>query len=184
MAENKESISEPKKTNKKESTLFGPAVICAIMTVLACLGILLGFHYFSPLLIILFLFPAVIYEVIRTQGESTKSASLIMLAALSVEFLLIVFNINFDLAKFLNMSTFYFQGTPLPLGELKTLIPAAVAVASIVLIKNTRGIYTKWLSIIIIAGSVALIYSLTPDDFAKFAQMGIKTLMNRFGNSF
>jgi len=69
-------------------TRFAP-YICTACTVLAILGIVLGFWLSSPLIITVLLLPTVIYEAYRTEGRSTKAASLLLVVVLIVEVFLV-----------------------------------------------------------------------------------------------
>ena len=54
--------------------------IIGIMTLFAVIGIIVGLLIHSPLVILVFLLPTVIYEVYRTEGETTKLSSFVLLA--------------------------------------------------------------------------------------------------------
>jgi len=58
----------PKPT--KNATLF-----CIIASILAIVGILLGRKFDSVLISMFFLLPTIVYEIYRTEGDSTKYAS-------------------------------------------------------------------------------------------------------------
>ena len=65
--------------------------ICTAISVLLVIGIVLGFWQKNVLYILGFLLPAVIYQVYRTEGKSTKWASLTMLIVIILEFILVIF---------------------------------------------------------------------------------------------
>lgn len=155
------------------------ALICAALTILAIIGVVIAFLTKNPLYLVGFLLPAVIYEVYRTEGESTKLSSWALLAIFILEIILIVFNINFDLASFLGKTETYVAGYAVPLGDLKIVGPAVVAVLSVVLFVKTYGVYTKWLAIIIFLGSFALIYQLNPTVFQTLLKFGIEQGLNQ-----
>ncbi len=154
-------------------------MICTILSILALTGIIIGLIKISPLIITIFLIPAVIYEVYRTEGQSTKSASIILLVVFALEIILLVFNINFDLAKYLNRSDAYIHSYNIPLGDIKVVAPAVMAVLSVILFLRTNGIYTKWLSVIIFITSFAIIYTVDPANFQILLQTAIQTVMGR-----
>jgi hypothetical protein len=148
--------------------------ICIILTIVAALGIIFGLIYSQPLIPIILLLPATIYEVYRTEGKSTKAASWGMLGLLVAELIFVLFNINFDLAQFIGQSSTYIQGYSIPLGDIKLISPTAMAVLSIVLITNTRGRYTRWLAGIIFVTAFAIIYTLDPTIFQKLIRMAAR----------
>jgi len=150
------------------------ALICAILTLLAIVGVVWAFFKHNPLILVGFLLPAVIYEVYRTEGVSTKAASWVLLLIFTLEIFLIVFNINFNLASLLNMTETTIGGYLVPLGDLKIVGPAIVAILSIVLFVRTYGIYTKWLAVIIFLSSFALIYLLDPTVFQTLLRFGLE----------
>jgi hypothetical protein len=154
-------------------------LICTILSVLVFIGIIIGLIKTSPLIITIFLIPSVIYEVYRTEGESTKAASVILLLVFALEIILLVFNINFDLAKFLGRSDAFIQSYNIPLGDIKVVAPAVMAVLSAVLFLRTNGIYTKWLSVIIFITSFAVIYTVDPANFQLLLKTAIETVMGR-----
>jgi hypothetical protein len=154
-------------------------MICTILSILALTGIIIGLIKISPSIITIFLIPAVIYEVYRTEGQSTKSASIILLVVFALEIILLVFNINFDLAKFLNRSDAYIHSYSIPLGDIKVVAPAVMAILSVILFLRTNGIYTKWLSVIIFITSFAIIYTVDPANFQILLQTAIQTVMGR-----
>lgn len=126
----------------------------------------------------IFLLPTVIYEVYRTEGKSTKYASWGLLIVFVAEIVLIIFNVKFDLIKFFEVDTKYFQGYEIPLGDIKVIGPIVMAILSLLLMKQTRGKYTIWLAVVIIITSLFIIYTLDPASFSKFIKIGIEQLMN------
>ena len=80
-------------------------LICTIMTAVAIIGIVLGIVFLKPIIIVACLLPAVVYEVYRTEGESTRWASWVLLLVIILEIVLIAFNINFDLGQFFGESS-------------------------------------------------------------------------------
>lgn len=153
--------------------------ICITLTVIAAIGILLGLINMSPLIPVIFLLPAAVYEVYRTEGRSTKAASWGMLGLLIAELLFLVFNINFDLAKFLDRSYTYIEGYKVPFGDIKIISPTLMAVLSVVLISNTRGRYTRWLAVIIFVTAFAIIYTIDPNLFQELFKMALNEGIDR-----
>jgi len=138
------------------------ALICTIVSILALIGIIIGIVTLKPLIVILLLIPAVGYEVYRTEGESTRWASWVLLIVLILEIILIAANINFDLASFLGRSEAYVAGYTVPLGDIKIVGPVVMGILAVILFVRTYGKYTKWLAVTIFLTCLALIYTLNP----------------------
>lgn len=139
--------------------------ICFILSVLLVAGIVLGFWQKNVLYILGFLLPAVIYQVYRTEGRSTKWASWIMLIVIILELIFVIFKINFNLAEFLGTEGEYVAGYYVMFGDLKVMFPAIMAILSVILFVRTRGKYTKWLAVIIFIGALVTIYQINPAVF-------------------
>lgn len=146
---------QPSHRNENPAT---PKIICAILTVITLGTIILGFYLKNPFIIIVGIFPAAIYEAIRTEGYYTKAGSIIILLAVIFEILALKGIIKFNLANFFNRETMYFSGYFITLGEISIIFPALAAIISIVLFFRTYGIYTKWLAILLLVSSIALLY--------------------------
>ncbi|PJA48512.1 MAG: hypothetical protein CO170_02510 [candidate division SR1 bacterium CG_4_9_14_3_um_filter_40_9] len=160
----------PKPT--KNATLF-----CIIASILAIVGILLGRKFDSVLISMFFLLPTIVYEIYRTEGDSTKYASRGLLVVFVAEIILIIFNVKFDLIQFFQTNTKYIQGYEIPLGDIKVVGPILMAVLSLLLVGRTRGVYTRWLAVIIIVTSLFIIYVLDPASFSKFIKIAIDQVM-------
>ncbi len=143
--------------------------ICLALTLLALLGVIVGVAVGNPLPILILLAPAVAYEVYRTQGETTRWASWVMATVLVAEIVFIVAAVEFDLAAFLGEGTRYVAGYEVPLGDVKVLGPAVMAVLAIILFVRTRGVYTKWLAAIIFCAVFGAVYALEPTYFGRLA---------------
>lgn len=172
-----------KTQNKGKFSLssLNPTGVCTLVTVIAIIGALMGLTTKNPLWMLFFLLPATVYEAIRTQeGASTKFSSILLLIILLLEILLVIFNVNFDLAGFLGTEEKYVVGYKLPLGDIKTFGPLLLAILSTVLIFRTRGRYTKWLSIVIALGSLAAIYLINPYFFQEALKLIVNGLFDRF----
>ncbi len=156
------------------------ALICGILSAVVVLGALIGLLAKSPIIVLLAMAPSVAYEVYRTEGESTRWASWALAGVLVVEFFLIVFKISIDIGAFLGSSTEVVAGYSIPLGDLRIVGPALIAVCALILITRTRGVYTRWLAVNIIVAALALTYVLDPSVFSELlrqgAQEGLKQL--------
>ena len=150
------------------------SLICTIMSVVAAIGIIAGIATKSPVIILIALAPSVVYEVYRTEGESTRWASWVMAGVLVLEFILVIFHIGFDLAGFLGTSSEQVAGYTVPLGDIRIVGPAVMAVLSIILIVRTRGVYTRWLAANIIVCVLALTFVLDPNVFQELLRQGVQ----------
>lgn len=155
------------------------SLICTIVTVVAAIGILIGLFTGNTLTIVILLLPAAIYEVYRTEGDSTRAASAILLAVLIAEIVLILFNINFNVAEFLGTSQKEIGGYLVPLGDLKIVGPSVMAVLAIILFVKTYGVYTRWLAVTIFVTSFAIIYSIDPGVFMDLFKYAIQEGINQ-----
>jgi hypothetical protein len=145
----------------------------------AVICILGGLAMKSSMLILVGLTPSVAYEVYRTEGESTRWASWVMAGVLVLEYILLIFNIGFDLAGFLGTSSQQVAGYTVPLGDIRIVGPAIMAVLALVLIVRTRGVYTRWLAVNIIVSVLALTYVLDPNVFQELLRQGVQQGMNQ-----
>ena len=147
-----------------------------IFGIIALIGILLGFAYNQAVYSLILLIPLVGYEIYRVEGKSTRWASAGLGGIIIAEIALIAFNVKFDLASFLDVKSKYFEGYEVPLGDIKILGPALMAILCIVLFKNTNGIYTKALSVLIFLAAFAVIYQLDPGIFSTFSRVMINSV--------
>ena len=163
--------------NKKP---LSPFDICLISTGIMILGIFLGLATRNPLWILFFMLPATIYEVIRTEeGASTKVSSIFLLGIIILEIILILFHVNYDLAKFFEEDEKYIAGYTLPLGDIKVFGPLLTAILATVLVFRTYGPYTRWLSVIIAIGSLVAVYLINPFFFQQALKLIVNGLFNR-----
>lgn len=149
-------------------------LICALATVSAAIGVLLGVLTGGPMWIVVLMLPAVVYEIYRTAGTSTKWASWAMLGLLVATTVLILFDINFDFAEFLGQESTYVGGQYVPLGDIQMLGPILLAVVSLILLARTAGKFTKWLAAIVFVSAFALIHVLNPEVFADLLRSTVQ----------
>jgi hypothetical protein len=154
-------------------------LICTIVTVVAVIGIIVGLLASKPLVTILMLLPAVVYEVYRTEGKSTKWAAWVLLAVFVVEVIFIAANVSLDLGSVLGTSEETVAGYRVPLGDAKVVGPTVMAVLSIVLLVRTRGRYTKWLAVTIFVTSLAVVYALDSTVFGRLFRIGVEEGLRR-----
>lgn len=155
-------------------------LICTILMIIAIIGSIFGLTNHNPLIVIIALLPTVIYEVYRTEGDSTRASSWLMLAVLIAEAILIIFNINFDLGQYLGRNEAYIGGAYVPIGDIKVLTPTILAILSAILFSRTAGVYTKWLSVIIFITSFVLIYTIAPTAFSDLMKAAIERVLYYF----
>lgn len=146
-------------------------LICTIASIIAVIGIIIGIIFKYPLVIVLLLLPAAIYEAYRTEGPSTKWASWFMIIILIALAVLIIFNINYDMASFFGREYQYVSGYTVPLGDIKVVAPVLLAITSIILFVRTYGVYTKWLAVVIFISAFAIIYALDASIFKQVVQL-------------
>ena len=147
--------------------------ICLVLTLLTIISIVFGYLNHNALLITIFLLPTVAYEAYRTEGETTRWASWVLLILIIAELVMIIFKINFDLASFSSQSYAYVSGYFVPLGDVKIIAPGIMAVLSLILFFRTIGKYTKWLSVLIFLSSFAIVYTLDPNIFKSLLSSSI-----------
>ena len=149
-------------------------LICTLATVSAAIGILLGVLTGGPMWIVVLVLPAVVYEIYRTTGATTKWASWAMLGLLVLISVLLTFGISFDVAEFLGQESAEVAGQHVPLGDIQILGPALLAVVAVILAIRTAGIYTRWLAAIIFVSAFALIYVLNPEIFTDLLRTTVQ----------
>ena len=155
--------------------------ICIVLSLVALFGILLGLIFKNVLVIMILLLPTIIYEVYRTEGKSTKASAILLLIVFIAEILLIVFKVNFNLAEYIGFDEKYIGGYLVPLGDIRIVGPAIMAVLSIVLFTRTWGVYTKWLAVVIFITSFAIVYTLDPQAFHDLLKYGVEEGFDRIG---
>jgi len=148
------------------------ALICGILSAVAVIGIIIGLIAKSPIVVLIAMAPSVAYEVYRTEGETTRWASWALAGVLVLELILIVFKISIDIGAFLGTTTQEVAGYQIPLGDLRIVGPAIIAVCALILIVRTRGVYTRWLAVNIIASALVLTYVLDPTVAAELLRQG------------
>ncbi len=150
-------------------------LIIVVLAAIALLGVILGFTQSNPMIPLVGLLPLVGYEIYRVEGASTRWAAWGLGAILIAEILLLAFNVSYDLADFLEADVKYLQGYEVPLADVKLVGPTVMAILCIILFKNTRGVYTKALAVLIAISSFAIIYLLDTEIFARFIKILIES---------
>jgi len=147
--------------------------ICLVLTLLTLIGVIIGVLNHNALIVTIFLLPTVAYEAYRTEGETTRWASWVLLFLIVAEIVMIIFKINYDLASFSNQSYAYVGGYFVPLGDVKIIAPGVMAILSLILFFRTYGKYTKWLSVLIFISAFVIVYTLDPNIFKSFLSSSI-----------
>jgi hypothetical protein len=142
-------------------TKHAPAICLAAGAVMAT-GAIVGLVTREPLWAVAGLVPITAYEVYRTEGESTRWASWVLLIALALEAVLLVLHVDIDLTELLGRDSQVVAGYTVPLGNVTVVGPLVMAVTAIILLARTRGRFTRWLAAGIVVGAAALIYILDP----------------------
>jgi len=155
--------------------------ICLGLTLLALIGIALSVTQKSPVYAIVLLIPTVIYEVYRTEpGASTKTASWAMLAILILELIFLATGVSYNLASYFGTDDVYMGGLLVPLGDIRVLAPAIIAVIALVLAIRTAGPFTKWLSIIIFVTAFTVIYTVDSESFRNLFRSAVQQIFFYF----
>lgn len=148
--------------------------ICLALSIVVIVGALIGLAVRSPVVLLAALTGSVLYQVYRTEGETTRWASWALLGALVLEFVVVIFGVSFDLASFVGASEHTVAGYRVPLGDIRMVGPAAMAACALILLARTRGRYTRWLAVNILVGTLALAYVLDPVVFEDLLRDGLQ----------
>lgn len=151
-------------------------LISIVVTVVAVIGLALGFMTGKVLWGIVLLLPTVVYEAYRTAGESTRWASWVMLILLLATVILVVLGINFDLRSLLGQQQATVAGQVVPLGDVKMVLPALMGVCALILLIRTRGRFTKWLALVIFVAAVVIVYQIDPLAMRELLRQGLRQI--------
>ena len=155
---------------------ISPALICSIMSVWMAIGIMLGFTSHNALFVAFFLIPVIVYEIYRTRGLYTTFSSWMMLIVVVAEIIFLVFGLSYDIGAYLQMDSTYIAGQQVPLGDIKILGPALLAVFSLILVIRTAGPYTKWLGILIFISAFFIVYIFSPEMFRELLKLAVRSI--------
>jgi hypothetical protein len=180
-------MSENKPKSKGRSGLFSYSVkptkyaphICTGVTIVALIGIVVGLVTGNALWPVILLFPTALYEAYRTGGKSTKAASLLLVAVLILELVLLAFGVSFNLVEFLGTTQQRIGGYWVPLGDITIVGPTVMAVLSVVLFTRTRGKFTKWLAVTIFITCFAIVYTIDPETFNEILRYAVQEGLRR-----
>lgn len=152
-------------------------LICTIITVVAAIGVILGLVTGNVLWPIILLFPAVAYQAYRTEGKSTRWASWVLVVLLVATGVLMIFGVEYDLRQLLGEEEAYVAGHVVPLGDVKTVMPAVMAICALILLLRTRGRYTRWLGAVIFVGSLFIVYAMDAEAIGALLRIAIRRLI-------
>lgn len=107
------------------------------------------------------------------RSQEDTSLLIVMFIVLILEIVLIVANINFDLASFFGESEKVVAGYTVPLGDIKIVGPIVIAILSIILFVRTRGRYTKWLAAVIFITCFTIVYAINPEIFKNLLGLAV-----------
>jgi len=148
--------------------------ICVIFSVIALIGIIWGIKAENALIPMLALLPTIGYEVYRTEGKSTKMASWGLLIVFLVEVFLIITKSQLNWWDYIGGESGALGEYLLPFESVTVIAPVIMGILASALFKNTRGIYTKWLSVIIIITAFATIYIIEPTLIKSFVDSEVR----------
>jgi hypothetical protein len=140
-------------------------IICLILTIVAAAGAAGAYLLALPVILVATLLPASIYELIRTEGVSTRTSSVLVALALAAQIVVLLAGIRVDVSTLLR-SLSLDSALPAALLNLPGILAAAAAILAVVLFANTRGVYTRWLAVVLFLGSVGQLYLLAPAEIA------------------
>ena len=152
-------------------------IICTVLTVIAAIGALLALITGNVLWAIVFLLPAAGYQAYRTEGESTRWASWVLLVLLVATVTVTAFRIDYDLVQLIGEEETRVAGHTVPLGDVKTVMPALVAVCALILLTRTRGRYTRWLAGVIFVSAVVIVFATSPESVGELIEAGLGEAM-------
>ncbi len=147
-------------------------LICSILTLIAVAASILGITKSIPLAIVIGMIPVAAYEVYRTEGITTKISSVGIFLILVVEIIIIARGMKLDSIEVLSSLKKSF-----PFIELSMIAPVVTAFLSFTLFRRTYGIYTRWLAVVILATSLALLYSVNPSLVEKVKKSDVQEVI-------
>ncbi len=152
-------------------------LICTAITIVAGLGILVGLVTGNVLWPLILLFPAVAYQAYRTEGESTRWASWMLVVLLVTTVVLILWGVEYDLRQLLGQEEAYVAGRVVPLGDVKMVMPAVMSICAVILLVRTRGRYTRWLAVVIFVASLFIVYSIDPEAIGTLIEVAVRSVI-------
>jgi len=129
-----------------------------VISAITILTIIIGIIAHNPFWVIVGIIPAAFYEAWRTEGYYTKAASIAIAILVVLEIFALLGKIQFNLAQLFDSSYAYIAGQTIPLGDIRYVFPIIAVILSITLVRRTYGKYTKWLSFLLIASSIILLF--------------------------
>ncbi|GEM_PF-6445831 len=168
--------SQRTKFNLKSSLDNYPVYYCLFLTIFFIISCFLSFVTKNSIYLMIGLLPVSLYEIYRTYGIFTKLASILLLFILILEIYIISANVNIDLLKLFFKKEIFLAGINIKFGELRYIFSEIIILLALILLVRTIGIYTKWLSIILIIGCLMIIYIETNGKIYHYFNMIFKYL--------
>ncbi len=150
------------------------AAVCLMLSVIGVIGAVVGIFWKMPMVVIAGMLPAVVYEVYRTEGITTKLASLGICIVIIAEFVLVFMKTKINIASFV---AHYIKNMPVIDATLAG--PVIMALLAIMLLRRTAGVYTKWLAVLIFACAAVLFYTLDPSLFGQILKPALREGLRR-----
>ena len=147
-------------------------LICSILTAVAVLASILGIIKSIPIAVVLGMVPVAAYETYRTEGITTKFASIGIFIILIIEVVIIAKGMKLD-----NIEALTRLKKTIPFLEISMIAPVLTAFLSFTLFRRTYGIYTRWLAAVILLTSIALLYSVNPSIVEKVKNSEVKEVL-------
>ncbi len=151
-----QSGGQGQSSNQKDTKTA--VIICYVISAITILTIIIGLITRNPYWVIAGIIPAAFYEAWRTEGFYTKTASAAIAILVILEILALMGKIQFNISQLFDNSYAYIAGQVIPLGDIRYVFPIIAVILSIMLVRRTYGKYTKWLSILLIASSIILLF--------------------------
>ncbi len=147
-------------------------LICSILTLAAAAASLLGIQKNLPLAVVIGMLPVALYEAYRTGGITTKISSFLICLILIAEIVIIAKGMKLE-----SIEALISLKKSFPFLELSMIAPVITALLSFTLFRKTYGIYTRWLAIVILGTSLALLYSVNPSLMDRVKKSEIKEVI-------
>ena len=145
--------------------------VCYVLTGIAIITLIVGIWLKNPYWVIAGIVPSALYEAWRTEGYYTKIASVVIAGLSVLEIFAILGTIKFNLAELAGQNYAYVAGENIPLGDIRFVFPIIAVILSIALVRRTYGKYTKWLSILLVASSIALLFIVNKNALTEILRL-------------
>lgn len=127
-------------------------ILPVLSGVIAVSGLAAGYIYHNPLIPVLAILPAAVYEITYVNELTTGWAKWGLFIIINLEGLLILKNISIDVAHYLA------KVTNLPVMDLRLVLPILITYFSYILARKTQGLYTRVVALVIMICSMGILY--------------------------